>query len=101
MRVRELRKLSVVRDGDEVTFDVEATAFLKHMAAILWARWWRWARGGAPSRPSPSFSPRGIGRSPARPRRRGCLCLIQVFYEGHGEGTFPAPKTPAASGCSA
>lgn len=99
--VRELRKLSVVRDGEEVTFDVEATAFLKHMVRNLVGTLVEVGQGRRPeSSIAELLAARDRARAGATAPARG-LCLVQVFYEGHGEGTFPATRAFSASGCSA
>ncbi len=90
--VRELRKLSVTQDGEDVVFDVEATAFLKHMVRNLIGTLVEVGRGRrAEASVAKVLASRDRGLAGATAPARG-LCLVQVFYDGEGEGTFPGPR---------
>lgn len=90
--VRELRKLSVAREGEEVILEVEATAFLKHMVRNLVGTLVEVGQGRrAESSIAELLASRDRGLAGATAPARG-LCLVQVFYEGEGAGIFPEPR---------
>lgn len=79
--VRELRRLDVVRSGDELVFQVEATAFLKHMVRNLVGTLVSVGHG---KRTAASMADLLASRDRTRAGRTAPaegLCLDEVFYD--------------------
>lgn len=87
--MRELRRLDIFREGEGVVFDVEATAFLKHMVRNLVGTL---VEVGQRRREESSLAElldsRDRTRAGATAPAHG-LCLMEVFYEGQGLAVFP------------
>lgn len=79
--VRELRRLDVERQGDELVFTVEATAFLKHMVRNLVGTLVEVGMGRRAADSMPALLASGDRTRAGRTAPPQGLCLDEVFYD--------------------
>lgn len=89
--VRELRRLDVVSDGDELVFRLEATAFLKHMVRNLVGTLVEVGLGDRDPASMTALLQARDRRLAGRTAPPGGLCLDEVFYDLAAGSPLDAP----------